>query len=221
MNKKYGHSPENLPFDVNSQRVSPFDSDQQRQDLDKLLVVAIESIISHAPKTPQELRGVTKEKIMHEKDVKSIEQLFSYLHIPTIESFLDELPNVLIYNSFTCWESFDSLIRSNSFKIYDPLINTILKNIHRKWKRIYDLGLPYYEDHGNGVDNIFSKSQYRNSALARKRWNIIQNHANVCKVDLKNLIDRIQNEYIQVDLNETNKSAWKDIIKYRPENLIP
>lgn len=220
MNKKYGHSPENLPFDVNSQRVSPFDSDQHSKNLDRLLVVAIESIITHAPKTPQELRGVTKEKIMHEKDVKSIEQLFSYLHIPTIESFLEELPNLLIYNSFTCWESLNSMINSNSFNIYDPLIDSLLNKIYKNWKEIYDIGLSYYDDHGNGIDLIFSKSQYQNSALTRETWSKIKSDADTFKVDLKKLIERIQTEYIEVDLNETNKSAWQDILTYRPEKFM-
>ncbi len=121
-------------------------------------MVAIEAIINHDPKTPQQLRGVTKETILYEQDTKSIEELFSYIHIPTIELFINDLPNILHHDSFTCWESFRSLMESDSFHIHDKVIDELLGGIFIEWGEIYTAGLSHYEDIQNGMDLVFRKT---------------------------------------------------------------
>ncbi|WEA80112.1 nucleotide-binding protein [Citrobacter braakii] len=218
-NDKYGFIPEKLPFDVNSQRVSPYNSTNSKKDLENLLTLAIETIILHDPKTPQELRGVSIEKIKHEKDVKSLEYLMGYLHIDTIDNYLENLPNIMTFNGMICWDSFRCLLSSNSFHIYDLTIKKTLKDIYKSWEKIEPSGISYYENHANGVDHIFPKKKLHgpHGGDAQVAWDTIQNSAKAMKIDFKKLIDRIKDAYPEVNLDETDKVAWADIIQYRPK----
>lgn len=218
-NDKYGFKPENLPFDINSQRVSPYNSENSKKDLENLLTSAIETIIIQDPKTPQELRGVSIQKIKHEKDVKSLEYLMGYLHIDTIDSYLNYLPNIMTYDGGICWLSFRSIFKSNSFHTYDSTINQTLKDIYDSWRNINSSGGFYYVDHANGVDHLFPKRKLYDSVdgKAQKAWDTIQSAADKMKIDFKKLVDRIKNVYPEVDLNETDKKALTDIIKNRPK----
>lgn len=218
-NSLYGFRPEDLPFDINKQRVSPYNSENGKEKLTELLCVAIATILKHNPKTPQELRGVTPEKIKHEKDLENISQLMSYIHTDTIDDFLDKLPNIMTYDSGTCWVSFNSYMSANSFHIYDDNISTLLKALHDDWSKILSVGLPYYEYIDGSIHQVFKKSRRYDrfdGAAATQAWKDIEIHAQSMKVNFKNLLDSIHNNYIEVNINETNCHAWKDIRRSRP-----
>lgn len=219
-NDKYGFKPENLPFDINSQRVSPYNSENSKKDLENLLTSAIETIIIKNPKTPQELRGVTPEKVMHEKDVERISQLMSYMHTYTIETFLSDLPNIMHYDAGICWESFNSLMKSNAFYIHDKSILKLLNSLHHDWSQLLSCGTPYYEDINNSAHQIFKKSRRYDSLngnAAMEAWDEIQTLANKMKITFRDLLDKIHINYIEIDIDDTNAKAWQDIIAYRPQ----
>lgn len=219
-NDKYGYNPEHLPFDINKHRVARYNSDNEKNKLINLLVDAITIIISRNPKTPQELRGVTPEKVMHEKDVGRISQLMSYMHTYTIETFLSDLPNIMNYDASICWESFDSLMKSNAFYIYDESILNLLNSLHHDWHQLLSCGIPYYENSDNSVNQIFKKARRYdslNGKAAMEAWDEIQALANKMKSTFRDLLDKIHKNYIEIDIDDTNAKAWQDIITYRPQ----
>lgn len=218
-NDLYKFRPEDLPFDINKQRVSSFNSENGKDKLIELLCIAITTIIEHNPKTPQELRGVTPEKIKHEKDLENISLLMSYIHTGTIEYFLEQLPNIMIYEAGICWISFNAYMNANSFQIYDENISTLLQTLHDDWSKILDIGLPYYENIDGSINQKFKKSRrfdQLNGKGATEAWDEICKHAVNMKITFRKLLENIHSNYIEININETNTKAWKDIIKHRP-----
>ena len=218
-NDFYKFKPEDLPFDINKQRVSTFNSDNEKDKLTELLYTAITTIIEHNPKTPQELRGVTPEKIKHEKDLESINKIMSYIHTGTIECFLNQLPNVMIYDAGICWISLCAYMNDNSFHIYDEKIANLLKEFQFNWSRILDIGFPYYENIDGSLNQIFKKSRRYNKfegTKADEAWTEIEKHVISMNATFRKLLDNIHNNYIEVNLNKTNAKAWEDIINHRP-----
>lgn len=217
-NDKYGYSPENLPFDINKQRVSPYNSDNDIKILEKLLFTAIDTIISHAPKTPQELRGVSIEKIKHEKDSKSLESLMNFIHTDSIDMYLNDLPKVMRYDASICWDSFNSLLNASSFNLYDSTAKTILNDIYNDWNTISHSGTYYYHPFMMGTDYIFKSGNGNeiDNKNASEAWDKIQSSAKRMKENFKKLLKRIHDEYPDINITETNDAAWKDILKFRP-----
>ncbi len=219
-NDLYNFTPEDLPFDINKQRVSPFNSENGKDKLTELLCTAITTIIEHNPKTPQELRGVTPEKIKHEKDLENITLLMSYIHTDTIENFLDQLPNILTYEAGICWISLCSYMNANSFHIYDEKISNLLQSLYNDWSEMLDIGLPYYENIDGSIHQIFKKNRRYDrldGTKADNAWNEIGRHAMSMKITFRRLLENIHSNYIEININETNAKAWKDIINNRPE----
>jgi len=89
-NQDQGQFPEDLPFDFVQQRASPYSFAEAQQKLEreklaKFLKNAINAIIEKNPKTPVELRGLSRKKLEHEHDVENIKWLMSTIHIPTLD----------------------------------------------------------------------------------------------------------------------------------------
>ncbi|MHC0462899.1 hypothetical protein [Kosakonia cowanii] len=218
-NDLYNFKPEDLPFDINKQRVSPYNSENGKDKLIELLCIAITTILEHNPKTPQELRGVTPEKIKHEKDLENISLLMSYIHTHTIENFLEQLPNIFIYEAGICWASFHAYMNANSFHIYDESIATLLKSLYNNWSNILEIGLPYYENVNGSIHQTFKKRRrydHLNGTEANNAWNVIGKLAMDMQITFKRLLENIHNNYIEININETNAKAWNDIRKNRP-----
>ncbi|HEE0107692.1 TPA: nucleotide-binding protein [Citrobacter gillenii] len=215
-NDFYQHSINDLPFDIKGQRISPYNSDNPEDKLKKELCTYITAIIDKNPKTPQELRGVSIKQIQHERNVKNISFIMSYLHTPTLSRFVSETPLYIRGDVFTCWESFKSILKSNEFQLYDSKLKEIFNSIYDSWGNILSAGPFYYESVSNGFDHVFPKHKIYESKKAKEAWDIIEEEATTLKSEIAELTAYLHRNYAEVDLDETNRQAMKDLLKYRP-----
>ncbi|QIP91231.1 TIR domain-containing protein [Serratia fonticola] len=216
VNSYYNHTIKDLPFDINGQRISPYNSDNTEDKLTDALTVYITAILDKNPKTPQELRGVSIKQIQHERDIKNISFIMSYLHTPTLSQFISEAPLYISGDVFTCWESLKSILESNEFKLYDEKLKEIFYSIYDSWGNSLSAGLYYYESALNGYDHIFKKHKKYDTKEGEEAWEKIENETAILKSKLSELTNYLHENYVEVDLDETNLKAMKDIRKYRP-----
>src|ERR1700733_2214537 len=54
---------------------------------------AILAVFSKNPKRPSELRGLSPDKLRHDQDVTNMKWLMSNVHVPTMDTHIEELPH--------------------------------------------------------------------------------------------------------------------------------
>jgi hypothetical protein len=83
---------EDLPFDFDRHRVSPFHmpenaSKEERKALADLLFVAIRAVVNASPKRPAELRGLSPDQLRRNRDIENLRAILSTLHVPSLDEF--------------------------------------------------------------------------------------------------------------------------------------
>ncbi|MCL0160652.1 hypothetical protein, partial [Klebsiella pneumoniae] len=71
------------------------------------------------------------------------------------------------------------------------------------------------ETDSNGCNHIFPKQKTHESEEARDAWIEIENQAKILKSKLRELTTYLHENYVEIDLDETNQQAWKDLIEHR------
>lgn len=222
-NTAHGKFPGDLPFDVIQQRASPFHisepvQTQSKKDLATLVEDAIEAIYKMNPKTPVQLRGLSKSEIQHERDVESMQWLMSTLHLPTIQQHLDDVPRCISDLAIHLWTGFSSVYTNKLFSLYDDRLRKLVDEIHAKWGRLlsFDVryrNVPSYSDKNPlGGRHIFSNpGDAPLSRAQEKDWCAISKAGADMRAALDALLELLRNDYIEVDINNTSAQAWAKI----------
>lgn len=217
LNKACGKFPSDLPFDIVQNRVSVYDISadsgrdalaQKASELQKLLEYAIQLILDKNPKTPLELRGLAPEKIRHERDLESLKLLFSRINIEVIQMHINDLPRLIRDRSLWFWEGFKSVVTSSSFHVYDKILEENIFDLYTNWEKSYSF-VSRYQDSGD--DHIFANpGDAPFDREQQKDWDQIEDASQAMAVALRNLLDRVREAYVEVDVNKTGEDAWRE-----------
>ena len=224
-NKAHGAFPTDLPFDFAQHRGSPYsfglmDGKPAKVALAKLLKVALAAVLDKNPKRPAELRGVSRKKIQHERDVENMTWLMSSIHIPTLEEHIENLPNQITNRGLWFWEHANGVLANGLFDVYDTVLKENAEKLHVAWQKTVSHD-DCYRDTPSGQLHIFGNpydqpfTQHQQDA-----WDeILQARQDMAEA-LTVILERIRKDYIEIDILKTNKKAWADYVKFR-EQLDP
>lgn len=136
-NEAFGKFPRDLPFDFAQHRAGTYKSPTtlstaEKENLAKFLEAAIAMVLDQKPKRPAELRGVPREKLEHDHDVKNMKWLMRKIHMPTMDEHINEMPHKITDDAFWFWEHFkvmccnfqkaarDRLVESTGRRLMQP-----------------------------------------------------------------------------------------------------
>lgn len=221
-NDAIGKFPSDLPFDIIQNRVSKYsiapgvsgNLSGKKEVLEKLLAVAIQSVIEKNPKTPSQLRGLEPKKIQHERDIENLTWLLSQIHIPTLDEHITSLPRYIPGQIFWFWEGFKGVVTNNLFHVYDPALEAPIIKLYQAWNTTLSFAGQYRDIHG-GNRYIFSNpGDAPLDEGQEKDWKEIENAASEMHQALQTLLDRARSAYLEVDINKTNAKAWKEYSEF-------
>lgn len=221
-NTNFGKIPDDLPFDVSKHRVTPFSITEKsdktgKKELSNVLNLAIKLIIQNSPLKPNERKNTNPEEEKRKLDVENLKKIMNTIHIQTFDYFLEESPDYLIGNIFHYFESFKSVIKSNSFHLYSNDILKSLNKIFTQWEILLSFGQHYTN---NSHTNIYkfsyslNKEQYEQ---AEKDLKILLKNKILLSKSFKQLLKIIREQYMEIDLKETSKIAFEDYQRYQLE----
>ncbi|PJK12723.1 hypothetical protein CO614_04050 [Lysobacteraceae bacterium NML120232] len=223
-NDAIGKFPKDLPFDITQNRVSKYsfaspspDKKKSATDLASLLQMAIQAVIDKNPKTPVQLRGLTPEKIHHQRDVENLTWLLSQLHIPTLDDHIAGLPRYLRDKIFWFWERYKGVVTNSLFHVYDPTLDATISKLFNAWKTT--LAFPErYHDAPSGDSYVFANPG--DAPLNHEQevdWQKIERATTDMSTALHELLDRVRSAYVEVDITDTNAKAWKEYHDFHKE----
>jgi hypothetical protein len=155
-NTAYGKFPDDVPFDIDRHRASPFifellsqvrPTKKQiaalKEPLIELLYDALRLIIKSQPVKPAFGEEISPDQKKRMQDLVMLKRLLSSIHIPTLDLHIEEALNQVYHRVFYFWESFNEIVSSSSFHFYDQKLMELVKKMHSAWGESLSYGARY------------------------------------------------------------------------------
>jgi len=212
-NESHGSLKTDLPFDIVQNRVSPFrlaatDPKGKAAALEKLLYVALQAVIAKSPKRPAELRGLRPKKIQHKRDAEVIRWLMEHISLSTLDEIIEDLPYRITQPGLWFLSNFEAVVGSSRFILHDPVLKDAVERLAVAWRRAFQYD-QFYRDSSNMRQHLFVNSGDAPFSPAQDAaWRDIEAARNQMARAKHDLIERLKDAYVEVDVREASQTAW-------------
>lgn len=225
-NQEFGNFPNDLPFDIDRHRASPYKIRQEKpqdkvsvKNLENLVFEAVSSVISSNPPKPADLRAKSPVEIKKERDVKNIKWAMAALHIPTLNEFIQDLPRYLHDRILHFWETFKEVVRNPLFHVYDKKIEELLVSICDSWEICLSFPGRYHSAQGGNIHVFANPGDAPLDEGQELDWDEINKARSLMAANFHELLEMIRDEYIEIDIDLLSKNAWKEYVEFQQEML--
>lgn len=154
----------------------------------------------------------TPAQIMRNRDIETLNRAFSTLHLPTIDSTIQEIPHRISDLFVDFWLYFDEYVESSTVNFYDITLKNYLQDFHSLWNQVFNY-VHHYNNTEHGLifplpGDVFESEDKRR---AFEQINILRGQLYVV---YKNMIEYIHQNYIEVDLNALSNDALKNHVEF-------
>lgn len=223
-NKAHGNFPDDLPFDIDRRRIIDFKianktDNSGKGNLKAELTIAIKTVIEKNPLKPTEKKLLTPQQKKRNIDVANLKWALNAIHIPTMDEFISEIPQVIIDRIFHFWEGFRGVMTSSLFHIYDKQSNETLQKFYKHWGNTLSFGHRYRSSLNPNRYFFGPPNDLPLSPDDQKDWNFLMKERENLYNSFKNLLTHIRTSYIEIDLDETSKNAIQEYINFEKRFL--
>lgn len=218
-NTTHGTFPNDLPFDIDRHRATPFsvkgkNDKDEKSKLITVLKAAVQAIIINNPLKPEEKRKETPQQKKRKIDVSNLIWIMNNIHIPTFDLFLSEIPETIIRSIFFYKDRVESIINSSSFHIYDQQLFEYLREFEKCWQKSLSFYQHYGPD-GPGKNYKFHiiMDEFQTEQSEKDFYELVKIKQEL-EIKFKTLLNFIRNNYMEVDLEQTNKVAYNSYKEY-------
>ncbi len=223
-NKHFGKFPDDLPFDVDRQRTSPYllsveDSKNKSNisGLEQLLKLAISAVLSNNPKKPAELIQRSQEEIKRIRDIGNLTWILSTIHIPIVDKMIIDLPHSFDNEVFHFWETFNGVKESSLFHLYDSQATYLINDVYKGWGGCLAHSAQYHSTHNTNSSVFSNRGDAPLTIRQQKAWDYVDESRALLRDSLDKLLAHIRKEYIEIDINELSRNAFKEYGDYMKE----
>jgi hypothetical protein len=215
-NKAFGPL-EDLPFDIDRQRVSSYKLrevvDANRavdvSNLKSILINALRNIVTANPTRPAELKGLSVQQIHRERDKEALTWLLSTVSWTVIDRQLEEGPRILRDRTCDFWEYFRSVFSDTRFHLYDSSLRTKVNRFYQLWGKIvsYDRfyrALKRRDFVFDAPGDVFPTREHEHA------WGELMRIYPLLGDAKEALIGEIRDKFVELDLVRLSDVAWKN-----------
>ena len=218
-NEALGSFPNDLPFDFMQHRTERYnlsESTTKSKDagLARALERAIVAIMDTNPKRPDELRGLSRERIERDRDIDNLQWFFSTIHIPTLDEYILDIPYKKTERAFWFWEGFHGLVSNSLFHVYDPDLRQAITEFSTSWATTMSYSEEYNATRAGNVYVFSSPGDLPLSADRQEAWDQIESARIPMRRALDDILRIVREKYIEIDIVATNKEAWKQYVDF-------
>jgi hypothetical protein len=217
-NGAVGEFPGDLPFDLAGNRASRYDlalgdPTAQRDKLDKLVEVAVRAVVDKNPKRPAELKGLSRERIEHDRDVENMRWLMETLHLPTLEQHINDLPKQVTDRAMWFHEHYRGVASNPLFNVYDAVLNGAVERLLRAWDAAMAHGTQYTAT-SQGRYVFVSLGDAQLSQDRQVAWDAIEAAREEMAAAASTILERVRSAYLEIDIQQTNQRAWGEYVDF-------
>ena len=210
-NKQFGNFPDDLPFDIDRQRILDYKikdySDKSgKGQLVKELTDAILLIITNNPNKPNENKAISVFDKKRQNDVNTINEFSKSIHLPTLDVFIEELPDYIPNTIFFFWEEFNAKLESSYFFIYDEELKKLIYDFKNLWSASLSFGHRYnYSDRTER--HIFYAPMDIMNQEQKKDYERLKKIRKKLYISYKSMLDLIRMKWPEIDITKNSDYA--------------
>lgn len=224
-NEAFGKFPDDMPFDFDRHRASPYSFAQpskhtpkkelakRRQPLVDMLCEALKAVIENDPQKTFRVQSMTEADKKKARDVRNLKWLMSTVHIPTIDNHIDELPYKIYDRVLSFWYDFDSVATSSLFHLYDKEAKRLVIGFKEAWGSTLSF-TEFYHHPGHGEAALFMSALDLFTPEQNKAYNAVKRRRKSMFKRFHALLDYIRANYLEIDLDGLSHKAWVDYVDY-------
>ena len=214
-NKEYGVIPDDIPFDISKNRITPFKISDKNDlngfgQLKKNLEEGIKCIIDKNPKHLFSNNEILPEEKRRKNDIEAINNYLLSINIPIIDALIDDLPFKIDNRIFYFFEDFCSKIDCNYYYLYDNKIKKLFYEFKDGWEKC--LSYPQLFDYsGNTNYHNLTNDQY---SYNQQTYEVLCKNRMILKRSFSLLLEEIRNNWIEIDVQKKSDEAWNIYIEW-------
>lgn len=217
-NKEFGAFPKDLPFDIDRHRTTPFSIKDKndksgKTQLSQVLKSAFATIIEQKPLKKVDAKKISPEVKKRNIDIANLKWCLKYVHIPTMDYFLEEMPSRIIKQIFFYQQGFRDVIESNSFHIYDKKLLSLVKELNKNWSISLAYGHQYDADRLGNYYKYYTPSDIFPNDKSQEEYNYLLKVREKLIEVFKSFLYYLRTEYLEIDLDTTSKNALENYQK--------
>ncbi|CUH36566.1 hypothetical protein JSE7799_01216 [Jannaschia seosinensis] len=204
-----------VPFDFEQNRLSSYImtdkmDESGRHALEKLIVKALRDIIEQDPKRPAEERGLSRQQVERQRDIRMVRWLMEHLHVPTVSQIVSMLPKHILDRHVWFYYYFCGVADSSSFHLYDNRLAEAVVALRDGWWRAMSEGEAYTDMRGAKGHVFTDRISGGAGDVGSARWDRIEAAASDMEDALQAILTRVRNDYLEIDIDVTNHTAWEE-----------
>ncbi|WP_055413814.1 TIR domain-containing protein [Nonlabens sp. YIK11] len=216
-NETFGSFPNDLPFDIDRHRASRFAISDTKdkngiKNLTALLSLAIEVVVEQNPPLPAEKRKENTTGVKKELDIKKLRECLKFIHIPSMDLFLDEIPDRILKRTLTFYDNFKNVIESNSFYIYDNKLSHLINKFSNEWEESLKYGHQYDGDRSENFYEYYLPMDRFPNERSQKEYEILKEVSVNLRIAFRELLNYIRINFLMIDLDASSEEAWNNYL---------
>lgn len=220
---------DDLPFDIDRHRITPYNI-EENCDASILnskigtysndLYTFIKRILDYNPKKPVKIQTMDPKEIKRNKDIEHIKEFLQCMQIEIIDNHIKNIPNCIDDDIWFFYYRLESIAHSSRFNLYNKDLYSCMVNY---WTSL-DETLNYsecYNPTNNGSRYIWhNPGDMPLSEEKQKIWDNIKKARGNLHYSLRNILEIIREDYLEIDIDKISELNYKEFIKYKRENQI-
>lgn len=224
-NKAHGNFPLDLPFDIAQHRIIAYkildkSDNNGKGQLKSDLFGAIKAIIQKNPIKQSKKKDLNPDEKKREIDINNLRWILNTIHIPTMDTFIEELPERVIHIIFHFWEGFKGVLNNSLFHLYNKESENLIKSIYTHWDKILSYGNRYRSLLNSEIYSfIRPEGDMPFDNEAQNDWDNLLKERELLNDSFKKLLNHVRENYIEISLEETSKNAINEYIEFSKKFL--
>jgi len=213
-----------VPFDFDRHRIVTYELSESEEKkkgiLDALASTLAQGILDIARQNPEKPKSGALplgKEIRRSRDIRNLTWILSTVHFPTVDQMIEDLPHMINSRAIHFWEDFNGIYQNSLFHIYDKELAKLLAQMHAAWEVCVSNGAQYRHTNNSSVYIFDNPNQAPFTASQERVWKKINKARGDLLAAKKDLLKRVRKKYLEVEVNETNKSAWTRYVEEEAE----
>ena len=167
-------------------------------------------IIAQKPMKKVDRKKLSPEARKRDIDIANLRWCLKYIHIPTLDYFLEEMPSRIIKHIFFYQQGFREVVDSNSFHIYDEKLAALIDELNKNWSISLAYGHQYDPDNLGNYYKYYTPMDTFPSDKSQEEYNFLLKVREDFIEVFKSFLLYIRSEYLEIDLDKTSKKALEN-----------
>ncbi|HBO75831.1 MAG TPA: hypothetical protein DEH15_12330, partial [Marinilabiliales bacterium] len=221
-NTNFGDFPNDMPFDIDRHRASNYciidkNDNNGKKNLSSLLKIAIKTIIEQDPIKESDNPEETEEEKKRRLDIANLKWLMNSFHINSFDTFIEYMPDFIISRIFYFKDGFIGTMDSSHFHLYDKKLLQLIIDFRNNWVKSLSFSEHYGPDNAGKGYNYYIPADIFPNEKSEKDFHFLVDLRNILIGNLKSLLDYIRTDYLEVNLEETSKTAFENYKSFMDE----